>query len=172
MPYLFAQSVKAAQTGVPVMRPMVMEYPNDPLCYTLDTQYMLGDSLLVAPVFNENGQRSLYLPEGEFTNFFTGEVVQGGRMIHGTYDYMTLPVFVPPNTLLAVGSDCSVEYNYNENVTIYAYCITEQTLDLFDKDGVKRAVVMAKRVGDDIVFAVEGDAPDIKFKKVLNNGII
>jgi len=166
MPYLFAQAAKASQSGVPVMRPMVMQYPNDPLCHPLDTQYMLGDSLLVAPVFNENGQRSLYLPDGTFTNFFTGEVVQGGRMLHGTYDYMTLPVFVPENTLLAIGRNDCVEYNYHENITIRAYHITEQVIELFDKEGNRRATVTARRVDGEIKFLVEGDAPGIKFEIV------
>jgi alpha-D-xyloside xylohydrolase len=158
MPYLFAQAVKATQTGVPVMRPMVMEFPGDPLCHTLDKQYMLGDGLLVAPVFFEDGHCDVYLPDGMFTNFFTGEVVQGGRLIRGRYNYMTLPVFIPENTLIARGRDDCAEYDYHENVTVHAYQLTEQTTELYDKAGKLRATVTGRAHGDEVTFTVDGDA--------------
>jgi alpha-D-xyloside xylohydrolase len=164
MPYLFAQSVKAANTGVPVMRPMVMEYPGDPLCHTLDKQYMLGDGLLVAPVFHEDGSCDVYLPDGMFTNFFTGEVVQGGRLVRGKYNYFSLPVFVPENTLIAMGRDDCAEYDYHENVTVHAYQLTEQTIELYDKEGALRASITGRASGGDVTFTVDGDAPGIKFE--------
>jgi len=161
MPYLFAQAVKATKTGVPVMRPMVMEYPDDPLCHTLDKQYMLGDSLLVAPVFHEDGRCDVYLPEGKFTDFFTGERVEGGRLLRGKYDYMTIPVFVPENTLLAIGRDDIVEYDYHENITLRAYHITEQTIELYDKKGDHRATVTAINEDGEIKLSINGDAPGL-----------
>ena len=62
MPYIYSQAVYAHETGVPVMRPMVFEYPDDPACAYLDMQYMLGKSLLVAPIFNDKGEATYYLP--------------------------------------------------------------------------------------------------------------
>ena len=164
MPYLFAQAVKATKTCVPVMRPMVMQYPDDPLCHTLDKQYMLGDGLLVAPVFHEDGHCDVYLPDGMYTNFFTGEVVQGGRLVKGKYNYMTLPVFIPENTLLAMGRDDCAEYDYHENITIHAYQLTEQTVELYDKAGNLRATVTGRSHGEEVTFQVDGDAPGLKFE--------
>ena len=166
MPYLFAEAVKATKTGIPVMRPMVMEYPGDPLCYTLDKQYMLGDSLLVAPVFFEDGHCDVYLPEGKFTNFFTGETVTGGKMIKGKYDYKTIPVFIPENTLLATGRDDCAEYDYHENVTLKAYHITEQTIELYDKAGNRKATVTAKSTGGEVKLTIDGDAPGLKLEVI------
>uniref|UniRef100_UPI0024091362 alpha-xylosidase n=1 Tax=Gracilibacillus dipsosauri TaxID=178340 RepID=UPI0024091362 len=68
MPYLYEQAVQNSKTGIPVMRSMVLEFPDDPLCETLDRQYMLGDSVLVAPIFNEEGIGSFYLPKGKWTH--------------------------------------------------------------------------------------------------------
>ena len=166
MPYIFAESVKATQTGVPVMRPMVLEYPDDPLCYSLDKQYMLGESILVAPVFFEDGHCDVYLPEGKFTNFFTGEHLEGGRVISGKYDYLTMPVFVRENTLLAIGQDDKAEYDYHKNVTICAYNVTDASIDLFDKLGNKQATVTAKLEGGELKYFAEGNAPEIKYKKM------
>ncbi|MCL2819869.1 MAG: alpha-xylosidase [Oscillospiraceae bacterium] len=166
MPYLFAEAVKATQTGVPMMRPMVMQYPDDPLCFTLDKQYMLGDSLLVAPVFFEDGHCDVYLPEGRFTNFFTNETVTGGRLLKGKYDYMTIPVFVPENTLIAMGRDDKAEYDYHENVTLKAYNISEQSIELYDSKGNRRATVTAKSENGEIKLTIDGDAPNLKLEVV------
>jgi alpha-D-xyloside xylohydrolase len=73
MPYLFAAAVEATRSGVPVLRAMVIEFPNEPGCSTLDLQYMLGESLLVAPVFTEDGQVDVYIPEGRWTHLLSGE---------------------------------------------------------------------------------------------------
>ena len=61
-----------------MMRSMVLEFEQDPACFYLDRQYMLGEKLLVAPVFSEDGVASYYLPQGTWTNYFTGEAVVGG----------------------------------------------------------------------------------------------
>lgn len=87
MPYLFRMSMLAHEEGVPVMRPMIFEYPEEIATNYLDMQYMLGDNLLVAPIFNEDGDADYYLPEGIWTDFFTGEIKEGGRWYHGNYDY-------------------------------------------------------------------------------------
>ncbi|MDU5262893.1 MAG: alpha-xylosidase, partial [Clostridium celatum] len=79
MPYLFKTANDAATKGIPTMRAMILENQNDPACRYLDRQYMLGDSILVAPIFNEDGIAEYYLPHGTWTNFITGEKHEGGR---------------------------------------------------------------------------------------------
>ncbi len=93
MPYLWSSAVAAHQTGVPVMRAMMLEFPDDPACDGLDRQYMLGEALLVAPVFSYDGVVDFYLPAGKWTNVFTGEVVDGGRWVREKYDCLSLPLF-------------------------------------------------------------------------------
>ncbi|GAE92002.1 alpha-xylosidase [Gracilibacillus boraciitolerans JCM 21714] len=105
MPYLYGQAVENNQSGVPVMRAMLLEFPEDSLCETLDRQYMLGgDSILVAPIFNEESLGSFYLPQGRWTHLLTGEVVEGGKWIKEKYDYFSLPLFVRSNTILPMGT--------------------------------------------------------------------
>ena len=74
MPYLYKTAIQANKTGVPTMRSMVLEFTEDRTCHYVDKQYMLGDSLLVAPIFNEESLADYYLPAGRWTDFFTGEV--------------------------------------------------------------------------------------------------
>lgn len=94
MPYLMRMAQEAQDRGLPVLRAMVLEYPNDPTCRYLDTQYMLGDSLLVAPIFSEDGCVTYYLPEGEWKNLLTGEVCAGGKWRTETHDYFSLPLWI------------------------------------------------------------------------------
>ena len=94
VPYLLRLGREAAETGVPVMRPMLLEFPDDPACLTLDRQYMLGEALLVAPVMSEDGEVSYYLPAGRWTHLLSGETRQGPGWFCDTCGYETLPLYL------------------------------------------------------------------------------
>lgn len=122
MPYLYRQAVKAHEEGIPMMRPMFLEFPEDRACETLDRQYMLGDSLLVAPVFKESGEVEYYLPEGTWYNLLTGNEVEGGRWQKEKHDYFSLPLMVRPGTILAVGAHTErPDYDFYEDVKLLVY---------------------------------------------------
>ena len=70
MPYLYAAAGQAHASGAPMMRAMVLEFPEDPACDYLDRQYMLGDSLLVAPIFTPDGLVDYYLPAGRWYDWY------------------------------------------------------------------------------------------------------
>ena len=126
MPYIYSKSAEAAADGTPVMRPMVFEYPNDPAAAYLDQQYMLGDGLLVAPVFNNQGRVSYYLPKGRWTEYTTGSVKIGGTFYEDTYDYFSLPLYVRENTIIAVGDVCDrPDYDYRKNSVLHIYELGE-----------------------------------------------
>jgi len=93
MPYLWAQAVLTHETGVPMMRAMALEFPDDPGCDGLDRQYMLGDSLLVAPVFSDDVV-DYYLPAGRWTNLITGAVVEGPGWKRESHGFLSLPLMV------------------------------------------------------------------------------
>ncbi|HSW05983.1 alpha-xylosidase [Aquabacterium sp.] len=126
MPYLYAQAIAATQSGVPVMRSMVMEYPHDPACATLDRQYHLGDALLVAPVFTESGEVDFYLPEGTWTHLLSGQTQAGGRWYHEHHDFLSLPLYVAPNTVLPWGSETErPDYDYARGVTLRVFALAD-----------------------------------------------
>jgi len=126
MPYLYNAACQAASKGIPMMRSMHIEFPEDPICDYLDLQYMLGDSLLVAPIFNDRGEASYYLPKGKWTHFLDNRTMEGGRWIEEKYDYMSLPLWVKPNSVIAVGSnDQKPDYDYCEDVTFHLFEIEE-----------------------------------------------
>jgi alpha-D-xyloside xylohydrolase len=77
-PYLVALAEEAEKTGMPLARPMCLEFPEDRTCRSLDLQYMLGPGLLVAPVFREDDTVEYYLPAGEWTDWWSGKTIPGG----------------------------------------------------------------------------------------------
>jgi alpha-D-xyloside xylohydrolase len=151
IPYLYSCCKIAHDTGVPVMRPMFFEFPNDPTCLYLDRQYMFGESFLVAPVFNSDGTAQYYLPPGEWTNFWTNERQQGSVWITEQVDYMTVPLWVRENTIMPMGpADHAPFGNSFDNLTLHLYNITgAATFDLYDAG--KTVTITAKRQEHEIV---------------------
>ena len=94
LPYLKELEEEAVTKGIPLLRPMHMEFPEDPACEYLDKQYMLGGRLLVAPVFSPDGQQNYYLPKGKWQHLLSRELVEGGCWKTGKYDYFSLPLYV------------------------------------------------------------------------------
>ncbi len=108
MPYLMDMAGEAHEHGLPMLRAMPLEFPDDPACRTLDTQYMLGSALLVAPIFSEQGEVTYYLPAGEWRNLLTGEMVSGGAWRTETHGYMSLPLWV--NVERGAGWACLAQF--------------------------------------------------------------
>lgn len=128
MPYLYRNAVETSLTGVPMMRSMVLEYPEDKNCAYLATQYFLGDSLLVAPIFNEQSMAEYYLPEGTWTSFLTDEVKEGGKWYREVMDYMTIPLYVKAGSIIAVGDGSrGPVYDYAKDVVFKVYALPEGT---------------------------------------------
>ncbi|MFH1880912.1 MAG: alpha-xylosidase [Bacillota bacterium] len=160
MPYLYAASVQAHETGVPVMRAMAMEFPGDLACEDLDRQYMLGESLLAAPVFRKDGAVDYYLPGGVWTHLLTGEAKDGGAWKQETYDLLNLPLLVRENTILPLGkSEEQVDYDYLDGLELHLYRPLEGvpvTIQMADsKGGRALTVTMAKQNGK-VRVAVDG----------------
>ncbi len=109
MPYIYTNAAESSKTGLPMVRAMMLEYPDDPYTYGTQTQYqyMWGPNLLVAPVYNEednnnNVRNGIYLPDEDqiWIDYFTGEQYKGGQVINN-FDapLWKAPVFVKNNNV-------------------------------------------------------------------------
>ena len=120
MPYLYRVGEEAHTKGLPMLRAMLLEFADDPASYYLDRQYMLGDSLLVAPVFSPSGDVTVYLPKGRWTHLFTGEIVEGGSYRTEKHDFLSLPIYIRPNTILPLGENSArPDYEFTEHTEYY-----------------------------------------------------
>ncbi|MCI6556763.1 alpha-xylosidase [Schaalia hyovaginalis] len=126
LPYLGAAAREAVESGIPMMRPMVLEFPEDRAVYDIDTQYMLGPSLLVAPVFSTTGEVEVYLPAGRWTSLLSGEVVEGGRWIREVHDFRSLPLYLREDSALVWGAvEDRPEYDWAEGATVRLVAIRD-----------------------------------------------
>ncbi len=168
MPYLYSKAVEAHEEGTPMMRPMVFEYPDDPAAAWLETQYMLGDALLVAPILREDKKVQYYLPEGRWTDYFTGESKEGGRYYEGSFDYFSLPLFVRPNTLLATGAvSWRPDYDYRDGATLHLYELAEGascSCRLVNQKGGHICRVEVERSQNRIRFTADADMQGLKLE--------
>src|SRR3954449_7672508 len=102
MPYLWAAAVQAHEEGIPVMRAMLLEFPADRTAAFLDQQYMLGPDLLVAPVFNDEGNVEVYVPAGTWTGYLDGAPVSGPGWVRQRHGFDSLPLLVRPGAVVPV----------------------------------------------------------------------
>jgi hypothetical protein len=93
--YLLAAAKLAREEGVPVWRPLLYEFPNDPATYNIDDEFFLGGGLLVAPVLSESDERNVYLPRGEWVDVWTKEKLTGPKTFIVRPRLAEIPVFVP-----------------------------------------------------------------------------
>jgi len=139
---------------------MFLEFPNDETCQMLDRQYMLGASLLCAPIMTDTGTVRYYVPKGVWTNILTRDRVEGPCWRSEKHDYFTLPLLARENTILVTGkSDDTTEYDYLDSVTITVFELSDNrqvSVDIFSSDAQKSGVVRASRKGKTILIETEG----------------
>lgn len=147
MPYLGGLAEQASGEGVAMMRPMVLEFPDDRGGYSVDTQYMLGDAICVSPVFRADGVAEIYPPAGRWTHLLDGSVVDGPGWTTRTYGFDSLGVYVRPGTVLPLRAvEDTPEYAWAEGVTLRLYELPE---------GYERTVTVPGGTGRPGTFRVQ-----------------
>jgi alpha-D-xyloside xylohydrolase len=158
MPYLYEAAGRAHREGLPVMRPMVFGFPDDPAATHLDRQYLLGDNLLVAPVFSADGDVTYYVPAGRWTKYLTGEVIEGPRWVRETHGFASVPLLVRPDSVLALGArDDRPDYDYRDGVTLRLYELEEGSRTV-TVPGPAPAEFLVTREGGTVRVVRTGDA--------------
>ncbi|KAH8809207.1 glycoside hydrolase family 31 protein [Xylogone sp. PMI_703] len=152
MPYIFAQAQKAVQNGIPLsLRAMCLEFPDDPTSWYLDRQFMLGDNLLVAPIFEQSGRVEFYLPKGKWTNFFTNETKSGPGWFTEKHQFDTLPLYVRENTILVLGreNETRTVYDYSQDAEVRLYKTTKGSkAAIVDTEGEEVGVLETDEFGN------------------------
>lgn len=147
LPYIYTQAVESSQTGLPVVRPMVLEFQDDPTTQRLDLQYMFGSSFLVAPVFTPNDRVTVYLPAGEWVDFWSKQVVRGGRWVTVEAPLDMLPLWVRGGSIVPLGPAMDfVEQKALDPLTVELYAPREEgSLVIQDEDRPANGVRYAMR---------------------------
>ena len=103
LPYLLGQAHRAAAVGVPLARPLVVDHPDDPTTWHVSDQWLLGDDLMVAPVADPDGERRVYLPEGDWVHWFTREHHRGPTWLTTHSPISHFPLYQRAESLVPLG---------------------------------------------------------------------
>lgn len=155
LPYLWSSAQESVATATPLVRPLLLDYPDDPTTHHLDSQYLLGPWLLVAPVFDPHGRVQVYLPAGRWFDFWSGEPVEGPRWLDLTMPMDRLPVYVRDNSLLPIGPEQAyVGERPWEPLDVAVRVSSEATLRLEGEGAALEA--QARRSSDDLTLELAG----------------
>jgi alpha-D-xyloside xylohydrolase len=105
LPYIYSQAVQSARTGLPMARAMALEFQDDPTTHHLDLQYLFGDSFLLAPVVRHDHRCRVYLPAGDWLDYWTKETVTGPRWLDLEVPLDTLPLWVRAGAIVPMGPE-------------------------------------------------------------------
>lgn len=103
MPYIYGSAFSCVERSLPMARALVVDYQNDPTVWDISDEYLLGDSILVAPITDPSNKRAVYLPEGTWTDWWTGEQLAGRRWLDIEADIETLPLYVREGAIIPMG---------------------------------------------------------------------
>lgn len=173
MPYLYSSAVRTSETGVPMMRSMVLEFEKDLNCRYLDRQYMLGDSLLVAPVFSEDGEAQYYLPQGTWTNYLTGETAEGGCWRTEKHDYLSVPLWARENSIIPTGIKAErADYKFSGNMELKVFALKDKAQTYVYQNREETARLELVREGADIRGNAAGMAGcTVRFVNCILTGV-
>ena len=141
LPYIYNAARDACTTGIPMMRPLVLEYPGDPQVLNLADEYLLGPEILVAPILDEGAfERSVYLPQGNWIDYWSEEIHAGPQYITTRAELDILPLFVRQGAIIPMGPDLQYSSQYAlDPLTLEIYRGADRSLTLYEDDGESTA---------------------------------
>jgi alpha-D-xyloside xylohydrolase len=154
VPYLVSHGWQASETGTPLMRPLAMEFPEDPAGYAFDLQYCLGRELLVSPVVTPDGWVTTYLPPGRWMDWWSGAIHQGPGTLRRQVPLREIPLYLRENSLLVLGPvRTHVAERVADPLTVEAFVTTEATFALRTDEA--RVALRCRRDHRRVVFEAD-----------------
>jgi alpha-glucosidase len=172
LPYLYTALYQCTQTGIPIVRPLLLAFQDDPTTHTLDDEFLCGDALLVAPVLEEGAtRRRVYLPAGYWYDFWTDTLYEGTAWVEAEAPLERIPVFVRAGAVIPTGPETDyVGQRPTDPLTLHLYppAEGEEVVSfLYEDDGetpayrdglyrLYRFAFSAKKGGAALEWTVEG----------------
>ena len=158
-PYIYSSLCENVKYGTPVIRAMAIEFAGDPAAAAFDSEYMLGASLLVAPVTTSGDSIRVYIPAGIWTDFMTHEKVQGPRYLSRKAVPGTVPVFVRPNSIVPTRTpDSNAGIGSLDNLTFSCFGLgngTTAACEIFADGGQGSGIITAEVTGNKITVRTQ-----------------
>jgi len=175
LPYIYTLAWEASLKGIPMMRPLWITHPEDPASGEMGTEYMLGQSLLVAPVTAKGAvEWPVYLPVGKWYDYWTGKEYSGGKTIKAPAGLDTIPVFVPAGGILVKAPvvphmDLKPKKGFEE-ISIEVYTGADGVYTLYEDDGISLGYMRGENTVTEIHWEEKGARLSAKGKSTLMSG--
>lgn len=157
LPYLYSTALRSATTGEPIMRALAVDSPGDPASWRAEHVYRLGTDLLVAPMISESQERDVYLPPGEWVDWWSGDAVEGGRHLRVAPPLEQVPLYVRRDALLPTTNPAShLPDGPWAEITLLSFGGGDATCEFRDDGCV--STVAARRDGDTLAVTIAGSA--------------
>jgi len=162
---------KSSRSGIPVVRPLLMEYPEDEECYNLSDQFLFGDSIMVAPVYEpDRNKRMVYFPEGEWIDFWTGQSFKGPEYKIIDAPLSKLPIFLKAGSILPLNKKLNyIGEKELEELEFNIYLSNEidyNNYRLYDDDGISFDYLEGKYNLTDFSYQINENKISLKIDKL------
>lgn len=157
IPYLFSQSIDSAAAGLPLLRPLVVEYQDDRTVHDIDDQFLCGRDILVAPVMREELARSHYLPEGIWYDFFSHSPAEGGRWITRDCPLERIPVWLRGGAILPLGPVVQSTAELTADTPLELWVLLDREMRAstrFHQDRIRSSTITAQAQDGQVVVAI------------------
>jgi alpha-D-xyloside xylohydrolase len=161
-PYIVRLAAESAETGLPIMRHLMLEFPDDSACCKIEDQFMFGSAFLVAPIIKEGGKREIYFPKGEWVDIFSGEFIKGPVTKTMHFDIERYPVFarcgvIIPTKRLSdhIGSEkpqdiIMYRWKNSEKERFWRECVTGRNIESLSVDSGDNQIIEELRKHENI----------------------
>ncbi|MBI1932834.1 MAG: hypothetical protein HYS24_09895 [Ignavibacteriales bacterium] len=182
LPYLYHYVKVSNKTGIPIMRTLFMLHPDDENTFTIEDEYYFGDNILVAPILSNSNDREIYLPKGNWIDFWTQEKINGKQFIQYKTPINRIPLFVKEGTILPLKLNDNLEIggffrNDQKNnllLTFRFFKGGDSDLKLFDDEEIEinkiieneKILITAKNINQNYGLIIDG----VFASDVLKNG--
>jgi oligosaccharide 4-alpha-D-glucosyltransferase len=171
-PYNYTLAFEQQQWGRPLMRPMFYHYPEDTACYSAVDQYLWGENILVAPVFDQKAiEKTVYLPKGPWYHYAENKLLQGGRWMNVPAGIEDIPFFIRAGAFIpkVMGLKNLEDYSTKELEVMYVPAAHATSYTLFDDDGRTAGSIQNKQY-ELLQFSGKSTAAQITISVKTNGG--
>jgi alpha-glucosidase (family GH31 glycosyl hydrolase) len=137
LPYIYSYTRVAHEKALPLVRPLYLEYPDLDKAYSYPYEYFFGKEFLVAPLIDSTDNKEIYLPPGEWINYFTGKIYTGDRIIKESYSVDEIPVFVKSGSIIVTQPDMDYSDQKSlDHILINVFGKSSGSFELYEDDGL------------------------------------
>jgi len=167
VPYIYNEAIYSSKTGLPLMRPLILDFPKDKRCFKYCYQYLFGRSILVAPVVWENTDiMNVYLPRGKWVDFWNGKKYIGPKILEYEVPIDIIPIFIRENKIIPINmndnfslcKDTGNSVDTVSNLVFFFSPSNDRVKLLYEEDNLSLTYINYKKIDDEIVLQIKSES--------------